>query len=139
MIISPHIFSKIKRQSFFSDAAFSCKPSFQIPPKSLKPIYVLALTITIFIFAMFHYSVYIAFSSNASITFPGIRADYGTTSNPLTYKGKQRFGFGIWNHLSPYFTFSAQDTKHRSFLSASSSRGLYCLLTSPFVSPLAAY
>ena len=137
MVISPYIFSKIKRQSFSSDAAFSCKPSFQIPPKALKPIYVIALTIAIFLLSMLNDPVDITFGSNARITLPGIRADYGPTSNPLTYQGKQRFGFSIGNHLSPYFTISAQDTKHRSFLSASSPLGLYCPLSLPLVSPLA--
>jgi hypothetical protein len=93
LIISPDIFSKIKRQSFSSDTTFSCKPSFQISPKSLKPIYVIAFTIAIFLLPLVNDPVDIAFGSNSSITFPGIRADYGPTSNPLTYQGKQRFGF----------------------------------------------
>jgi hypothetical protein len=41
-------------------------------------------------------------NGNASIILTGIRADDGTTPNPLIYQGKQCFGFGIGNYLSPY-------------------------------------
>ena len=139
MIISPYILSKIKGKAFSTDTTLGCQPALEITPKAFKPIYVIAFTITIFLLSMLNDPVDIAFGSNASITFPGIRTDYGTTSNSLTYQGKQRFGFSIGNHLSPYLTISAQDTKHGSFLSASSSLGLDCLLALPFVFPLAAY
>ena len=75
MIVSPHIFSQIKRQSYSTDTTFSSKPSFKVSPESLKAIYMIALFIAILAFAMFYQTMDITFRSNASVTFPSIRTN----------------------------------------------------------------
>ena len=96
MIITPNVFSKIKRKSFFTNAPFSCKFSFQVSPKSFKSIYMISLTIAIFAFTMFYQPMDIAFGSNTSVTFPSVRINYRTTLNPLSYKEYKGFSFNIW-------------------------------------------
>ncbi len=88
MVISPNIFSKIKRKAFSSNSSLSCQSSFKITPKAFKPIYIITFTITVFIITLLYYPMNIAFSSNPSIAFPSIRAYNGTLPNPLTYKGQ---------------------------------------------------
>lgn len=139
MVISPNIFSQIKRQSFFADTTFGRKFSFKISPESFKSVYVITLLIGIFSFAMFYQAMNVAFSRDTRIAFPGIRANDRTSFNPSTNQRHKGLGFNIRNNLSPYLAASAEDAKHRRFESAPASFGLFFPLALAFVFPLAAY
>ena len=76
MIITPHIFSQIKRQSFSTNTTFSCQSSLKVSPETLKTIFMIAFFVAIFTFTIFYQAVYITFGCNTSIALPTIRIDY---------------------------------------------------------------
>ena len=138
MVISPHIFSQIKRQFISSDAAFSSKPSFQVSPESFKAVYVTAVFIAIFSLAMFYQAMNISFRGDSRIASPSIRANDRTAFYSSANQRHQSFGFYIRHSLSPDFTPSAEYPKHRSFQSSSASLGLLSPLALAFIFPLTA-
>ena len=139
MIISPHIFSQIKRQPYSPDTSFSSKPSFKISPESLKAIYVIAVFIAILTFTMFYQTMDITFCSDASVAFPRIRADNRTFLYSMTNQRHEGFCFNIRNYLSPNLAASTQYSKYRGLERSSASSRLGFPLALAFVFPLTAY
>jgi len=137
MIVSPYIFSQVKRESFFSYSPFGGQSSLEVAPKSFKAVYVAALAIAVFALTMFYESVDIAFGSDAGITVKGVGTHNRTTLNPATYKRNKRFGLNIGDHLGPYFAASAEDAEDWGLPSAPAAQGASGLLGLALVSPLA--
>jgi hypothetical protein len=136
MIIPPHIFSKIQRETLFTNTSFCSKSSFQISPESFKAIYMITLLVRVLTLAMLYKTMYIAFSSNSRIALPRIRAYRGTPLHTLLYKRYQGLCLYIRHNLCPYLSSPTQDTKHRCLLSSSASLCKTDSLRFPFVFPL---
>lgn len=139
MIISPYIFSKIKRNSLFYNTSFRGKFSFKVSPKTFKSIYVSSLMVAVFSFAMLNKTMDIPSGSNTGITLPSIRANDGTSFYLFSDERHKGSGFYITYNFSPHLAASAQDAKHRGLKSPSASFSLYLPMFLAFVLPLAAY
>ena len=79
----------MQQKSFSSDTTFGGKIPLEIFPKAFKIIDVVTLGIGEFTFAMVYQTMHTPVGRNPSISSPGIRADYRTTSNPLIYQGSR--------------------------------------------------
>lgn len=139
MIKTPHIFGQIEGYSLLANASLGDKSPLEISPKTLKPIYMIALFICIFAAAVFYHTVDIAPGRNTSITLPGVGADNRVASYPLINKWHEGLGLHVRHYLSPYLTAPAQDAKHRGLQSAATPFDTCFALFSAFVSPLATY
>src|SRR4030066_666837 len=139
MVISPNIFRKVKRKPVFSDSTFGGHSSFKVAPKTFKAVYMTAFAITEFALTLLYKSINITLGGNASVTLPGVGTDYRTTLNPLSDKGKKRFGLNVGNHFGPHLAASAKDAEDRGLLCSSATLGTSGSLRLPFVLPLASH
>ncbi len=77
VVVPPHVFRQIQRQSFFSHAAFGGELAFQIAPETFQTIdvrpasHVLAL-------AVVDQTVHVTVCRNARVRLPRVAVDDGT-------------------------------------------------------------
>jgi len=121
MVISPYIFSKVKREPFFSDASLGDQLALEITPKAFEPVYMGSFAVAVFSFAVFNDSVNIAFGGDSGVDSQGVAEDSGTSFYPCVYEGNKRFSFYVWNHFSPDLAASAKDAEHGSLCRPSAS------------------
>lgn len=137
MVISPDIFSKVKRESFFSDASLGSQLTLEVTPKTFEPVYMSSFAVAVFSFAVLDGSVNITLGGDSGVDSQGVGEDSGTSFYPCVYKGKQRSGLNVRNYFSPDLAAPAKDAEHRSLCRPSASLRAADPKGLPLVLPLA--
>ena len=86
MVKTPHIFGKIKMESFTPYSTLRGEPSLEVSPESFKPIYMVSFFTNVLTFLMLDQTMNITFSSDTSVTLPSIRVNCGTGFHTIGYK-----------------------------------------------------
>jgi hypothetical protein len=106
MVISPNIFTKVKRKPFFSDS------SLHRQLEAFKTVDVCSSAIAVVSLAMFNKTVNISFGSDSSITLQCVRENRRASFHPRFYEGNKSSRLNVRNHFRPNLIASAQDTEN---------------------------